>query len=181
MNTINLVFPLDYIILTITLLFTLFSAWKGFIQSILGLMTWIGSIIITLYSYNVFSNYLNNQLLNINLFQNYETMTNFLSIIIAITIIFLISLFFLKRIRKILSSDIDKQILGVLIDKTFGMIYGIIFSYFVFSTVIYSFDKLNFESLNSWIMNNSNILNLMNNFNGKYVYELIPSNEIEEL
>ena len=51
----------------------------------------------------------------------------------------------------------------------------------VFSTVIYSFDKLNFESLNSWIMNNSNILNLMNNFNEKYVYELIPSNEIEEL
>ena len=72
MNTINLVFPLDYILLTITLLFTLFSAWKGLIQSILGLMTWVGSIIITLYSYNSFSNFLDTQLLKIKFFQNFE-------------------------------------------------------------------------------------------------------------
>ena len=181
MSIISLSFPIDYILLIITVLFTIFSTWKGLIQSILGLMTWVGSIIITLYSYNAFSNYLNNQLLNINIFKNNETISNFLSIIIAIIIIFLISLFFLKKIRKILSSDIDKQILGVLIDKTFGMLYGLIFSYFVFSTVIYSFEKLNFRSLNNWFFNNSDILYLINDFNEKYIFEWIPSDTIEEL
>ena len=49
---------LDYILLVITSLFVLFSIWKGFIQSILGLMTWIGSIIITLIFYQKLSDYL---------------------------------------------------------------------------------------------------------------------------
>ena len=120
MSLINLTFPLDYVLLIITILFVIISTWKGLIQSILGLMTWVGSIIITLYSYNSFSNYLNNQLLKIKIFQNYETLSIYLSIIIAIPIIFLISLFILKRIRKVLSSDLDKQILGILIDKKLG-------------------------------------------------------------
>ena len=62
MNNINLYFPLDYIILIIILLFVIFSTWKGFIQSVLGLMTWVGSIIITLYSYVSLSDYINKQL-----------------------------------------------------------------------------------------------------------------------
>ena len=57
MNTLNLIFPLDYIILIVSIIFMIFSAWKGLIQSILGLMTWLGSIIITLYSYKAFSIY----------------------------------------------------------------------------------------------------------------------------
>ena len=55
MNLLNLNFPFDYIILCIIIIFTIFSTWKGFIQSVLGLLTWIGSIIITLYSYNSFA------------------------------------------------------------------------------------------------------------------------------
>ena len=78
MNYINFIFPLDYIILFISLLVILFSALKGFIQSLLGIMTWIGSILITLYSYNAFSNYLHSQLLKIKFFQNYETFSIFL-------------------------------------------------------------------------------------------------------
>ena len=179
MSIINLNFPIDYILVIITLLFTIFSAWKGLIQSVLGLMTWVGSIIITLYSYNTFSNYLNNLLLKIEIFQNYEVLSNYLSIIIAIPIIFLISLFILKRIRQILSADLDKQILGILIDKVFGIIYGIIFSYFVFSTIIFILNKFSLQGLNYWLINNSEILSTINTFNEEYIYKFIVSKEIE--
>ena len=171
MSMISLNFPIDYILLIITVLFIIFSAWKGLIQSVLGLMTWVGSIIITLYSYNAFSNYLNNLLLKIEIFQNYEVLSNYLSIIIAIPIIFLISLFILKRIRQILSADLDKQILGILIDKILGTIYGIIFSYFVFSSIIFFLNKFSFQDLNYWLMNNSEILNTINNINEEYLYK----------
>ena len=180
MSIINLNFPIDYILVIITLLFTIFSAWKGLIQSVLGLMTWVGSIIITLYSYNAFSNYLNNLLLKIETFQNYEVLSNYLSIILAIPIIFLISLFILKRIRQILSADLDKQILGILIDKILGTIYGIIFSYFVFSTSIFILNKFSFQDLNYWLMNNSEILNTINNVNEVYIYKF-TFEEIEKI
>ena len=55
-------YTFDYILLFITLLFVFFSVWKGFIQSILGLMTWIGSIFITLIFYEKLSNYFSNKL-----------------------------------------------------------------------------------------------------------------------
>ncbi|PPR45951.1 MAG: hypothetical protein CFH16_01069 [Alphaproteobacteria bacterium MarineAlpha5_Bin6] len=176
MNLINIIFPLDYIILTITLLIIIFSAFKGFIQSLLGLMTWVGSIIITLYSYDSFANYINNQLYKINFFQNYDFLTNVLSIIIAIPIIFLISLFILKRIRKILSSDLDKQIFGIIIDKFFGIIYGIAFSYIIFSSLIFALEKFNLNDLNQWLLINSEILNNIFIVNQEYIYNLIPNN-----
>ena len=59
MTTLNLIFPIDYILIIISLLFIIISAWKGFIQSVLGLMTWLGSILITLYSYAEFANFIN--------------------------------------------------------------------------------------------------------------------------
>ena len=55
-------YVIDYILLFITALFLFFSIWKGFIQSILGLMTWIGSILITLFFYEELSNYLTNKI-----------------------------------------------------------------------------------------------------------------------
>ena len=181
MSLISLSFPLDYIVLIITILFTIFSTWKGLIQSILGLMTWIGSIIITLYSYNTFSNYLNNLLLKIEIFQNYETISNYLSIIISIPVIFLISLFILKRIRQILSSDLDRKILGVLIDKIFGIIYGIVFSYFIFSTMMFTLNKFNLNNLNFWLINNSEILSNINTINEEYIFKFFPYSEVENL
>ena len=181
MSLISLSFPLDYIVLIITILFTIFSTWKGLIQSILGLMTWIGSIIITLYSYNTFSNYLNNLLLKIEIFQNYQTISNYLSIIISIPLIFLISLFILKRIRQILSSDLDRKILGVLIDKIFGIIYGIVFSYFIFSTMMFTLNKFNLNNLNFWLINNSEILSNINTINEEYIFKFFPYSEVENL
>ena len=180
MNIINFNFPLDYVLIIIALLFIIFSSWKGLIQSILGLLTWVGSIIITLYSYNAFSNFIDTQLLKIKLFQNYEMMSNIISTIISIPVIFLISLFILKKVRKFLSSDLDKQIFGIIIDKVFGVLYGLIFTYFIYSTILFTFNKFNFEDLNQWFIDNSQILNKINNINEQYIYELLPVTENEE-
>ena len=74
----NLIFPLDYIILAIASLVMIFCFWKGIIGSILGLLTWIGSIILTIYFYSDLSNFLNSQLLKIKILANYEQITNLL-------------------------------------------------------------------------------------------------------
>ena len=181
MTTLNIIFPIDYILIIITLLFIILGAWKGFIQSVLGLMTWLGSILITLYSYAEFANFINSQLMKIKIFQNYEFLSNILSIIIAIPIIFLLSLLILKRIRKIISSDIDKQILGVLLDKLFGIIYGIIFSYFIFSTLLFATNRFQLENLNIWIIDNSEIMKNIDNINNEYFFKILTFENSETL
>ena len=175
MNIIDLIFPYDYIILIVVILITLFSIIKGFIHSILSLMTWIGSILITLYSYNSFSNFLNSQLLKIEFLQNYESISTVISILIAIPLIFLISLFILRRVRKILSADLDKQILGIIFDKILGLFYGLIFSYFIFSTIIFILNKFNLGNLSIWLVDNSEILNIINEINNNYFLNIIPN------
>ena len=181
MTTLNIIFPIDYILIIITLLFIILGAWKGFIQSVLGLMTWLGSILITLYSYAEFANFINSQLMKIKIFQNYEFLSNILSITIAVPIIFLLSLLILKRIRKIISSDIDKQILGVLLDKLFGIIYGIIFSYFIFSTILFAANRFQLEDLNIWIINNSEIMKNINIINNEYFFNIFTFENSEIL
>ena len=86
--------------------------------------------------------------------------------IIAIPLIFLISLFILKKIRKFLSNDLDQQILGIILDKFLGLVYGLIFSYIIFSTLLYGIEKINFfEPFYKWILENSYILQNINNTN----------------
>ena len=146
--------------------------------SILGLLTWIGSIIITIYFYTSLSDFLNSQLLNFNILKNYEQITDILATLISIPLIFLISLFILKKIRKIISSDINKQILGLLIDKIFGFLFGFIFSYIIFSTIIYftnNFELLNF--LNEWLLDNSYLLSELDEFNNSLLNTIIGVKE----
>ena len=166
----KIIFPYDYIILTIILIIIIICFLKGFIRSVLSLLTWIGSILITIYTYETFANFLTKQILNIKLLQNYEYLTNISSIIISIPIIFLISLFMLKRIRKFLSSDLDKQILGIIFDKFFGIIYGIIFSYVIITAGIIILNKFEFILINQWLNNNSYIVLKIDDFNNKYIY-----------
>ena len=177
---ITLIFPYDYIIITIILLTILFCLWRGFIQSILGLFTWLGSILITIYSYNSFANFLTNQILKIEIFQNYEYLSNIISIIISIPIIFLISLFILKKVRVIISSDLDKQILGKVFDKIFGVMYGILFSYIVITALIILLERYKFENPNYWLNNNSNIIFTINEFNKNNVFLFESVNEIKD-
>tara|TARA_Y100001970_G_scaffold188251_1_gene228964 strand:+ start:2780 stop:3325 length:546 start_codon:yes stop_codon:yes gene_type:complete len=162
----NLIFPIDHILITIGSILIIFCFWKGIINSILGLLTWIGSILITIYFYTSLSNFLNKQILKIEAFSNYEQITDLLSTSLSIPIIFLFSLFILKKLRKIISSDIDSQILGKIIDKIFGFLFGFIFNYLIFTTVIYVIN--NFEFLNSFknfLFENSFLLKELNTFN----------------
>ena len=166
MNFQELIFPYDYILLIITSIIIIISLWKGFVQSLLGLLTWVGSIIITIYSYNSLSNFFSEQLNKIDLLKNYPSIINLIAIIISIPLIFLITLFILKRVKQFISNDLDKQILGIVLDKFFGFIYGFIFSYVIFSTILYGLE--NFSLLNSfynWIIENSYILNNINLIN----------------
>jgi len=74
----------------------------------------------------------------------------------------------------IISSDIDKQILGLLIDKIFGFLFGFIFSYIIFSTIIYftnNFELLNF--LNEWLLDNSYLLSELDSFNDSLLNSII--------
>ena len=170
MSLDNLIFPYDYLIISILIIILIISFLKGFIQSILGLLTWIGSILITVYAYNNFADFLTKQILNIKFFQNYEYFINILSLIISIPIIFLLSLFILRRIRQFLSSDLDKQILGIIFDKFFGFVYGLVFSYLILSTFLYMLEKPeNLNNLFVWILDNSFILNTVYMIN-KFVY-----------
>ncbi len=175
----NFIFPLDYIILTMGGIVIIFSFWKGIISSILGLLTWIGSILITLYFYDNLSNFINTQLLKLNLFNSYEQITNILSTIMSIPLIFLISLFVLKRFRKIISSDLDRQILGLFIDKFFGFLFGFVLNYIILSTLIYCSD--NFEFLNflkDWLIENSHIMIELDIFNNNLFISIVGNEDI---
>ena len=174
MNIINIdLLVFDYIILALSVVIIIFTFWRGFINSILGLLTWVGSLFITIYTYEYLSQYLNNLLLNINFLSGFEQ-------IISIPIIFLISLFILKRVRKILSSDLDKQILGIILDKFFGIIYGIIFSYVIYSTVLYFTFNSNIETINNFnifLIESSNILEQISNNNNNIIQIYSASDE----
>ena len=175
----NLIFPIDYIILTIGLIVVIFCFWKGIINSILGLLTWIGSIIITIYFYNNLSSFVNKQLLNIEILKNYEQITNLISIILSIPIIFLISLFILKKLRKIISSDLDSQILGKIIDKVFGFLFGFLFNYIIFSTIIYGINNFEFlDNLNNFLSENSYILQQIDEINQNLLNYIFLKDEL---
>ncbi len=173
MNIINIDFLFfDYLFIILTVVIVLFSIWKGFINSILGILTWVGSVFITIYTYEIIANYLNNILLNIDFLSSFEQFVSIISIFISIPLIFLLSLFFLKRIRKFLSQDLDRQILGLIIDKFLGAVYGIVFTYIVFSTLLYFTNNNNMSTLNNinqFLIQNSNILNQIDVFNNNVI------------
>ena len=175
----NLIFPIDHIIVIIGLIVVIFCFWKGIINSILGLLTWIGSIIITIYFYNNLSNFINKQLLNIEILKNYEQITNLISILLSIPIIFLISLFILKKLRKIISSDLDSQILGKIIDKVFGFLFGFLFNYIIFSTIIYGINNFELlDNLNNFLLKNSFILQQIDTINNNLLNYIFMKDEL---
>ena len=90
------------------------------------------------------------------------------------------SSYYFSSIKKNSTSyyNLDKQILGIIIDKTFGIIYGVIFSYFIFSTIMFGLSELRLENINTWLINNSEILNTIKNYNEQYIYNILPFNEI---
>ncbi len=182
MNIINIeLLVLDYAIISLSLIFIIISFWKGFINSFHGLLTWVGSVFITIYTYEYVSNYLNSILINFEFFSRFEQFISILSNVLSIPIIFLVSLFILKRIRKFLSSDSDKKILSLILDKFFGIIYGFIFSYVFYSTVLYLSTNNNFNFLNNFnnlLISNSNIIKKISESNN-IIFENYANKEIE--
>ena len=176
----------DYLILGISIVITFISIWKGFINSILSLLTWIGSILITIYSWSWFSNFLIVDQLNKIDFLNENPINGYIGMIISIPIIFLITLFILKKFRRIITDDIDKQFLGKLLDKVFGIFYGFIFSYILFSAVLHLSDELEKYLPSKWkidikktLIRNSNILEMIDNANTNFKKIIYNSNDIE--
>ncbi len=174
---INLeILTLDYALIILTIFFILFSFWKGFINCSLGLLTWVGSILITVYTYEYLSLYLNNLLLSLEFLSGLDQFTYILSMIISIPLIFLITLFILKRLRKFLNSDLEKKLLGIVLDKFFGAFYGLLFAYVVYSSVLYftmNEDINLLNNINLYLLENSNILKeislINNNFFSNYL------------
>ena len=181
MNILNLqILPFDYLIIALTLVIVIFYFWKGFINSILSLLTWIGSLFITIFSYEYLSSYLNNILVNIEFLSNFNQFNYILSILISIPLIFLLSLFILKRIRKIISNDLDKKLIGFVLDKFFGIIYGFLFSYIIFSSVIYfttNNDITILNNLNYFLLDSSNILKEISLYNDDVLNYFITNTE----
>ena len=171
-DLINNLYMFDYFLLVIILLFVFFSVWKGFIQSILGLMTWIGSIFITLFFYDKLSNYISRKLNAFEFFEN-TGLSVIIGIILSIPIIFILSLIILRKIRQLITSDLDKATLGIIIDKLFGIIYGLFFSYFIFSITLFFVDKIS-PNLSLYLIEKSQILLEINLFNEARILQYIP-------
>ena len=181
MMFLELIVPYDYIILFIMIIIITLSFIRGFINSILSLLTWIGSIIITIYSYNSFADFFIKQLLKINFFNKLESYLSLPVIIISIPIIFLISLFALKRIRFFISADLEKNIIGVILDKIFGIVYGIVFSIIILSTILIITDRYNeLKKINDWMTTNSNIVFKINNLNQRF-FNPYPLEDLKEI
>ncbi len=176
----NLIFPIDHIIITIGSILIIFCFWRGIVNSILGLLTWIGSILITIYFYTSLSDLINNQLLKIEVLSNYEQITDLVSILLSIPIIFLFSLFILKKLRNIISSDLDSQILGKIIDKILGFLFGFIFNYIIFTTVIYFINNFEFlNNFNDFLFENSFLLKELNTFNSNLLDNILSQDNLE--
>ena len=63
-------------------------------------------------------------------------------------------------------------------DKIFGFLFGFVFTYIIFTTIIYftnSFELLNF--LNEWLLNNSYLLSELNSFNDSLLNSIIGVEE----
>ena len=163
-------------LLKYSLIFIILSSWKGFIKSILSLLTWIGSIIITIYSYETLALFITEQISKVAIIKNYNFLNNFIGVIISIIVIFLITLFILKKIRKYIVSDIDNTFIGEFFDKLIGFFYGVVFSYLIFSTFLYGMEKL--EILNIlylWVIDNSYILEYISFINKELMNFIIPT------
>ena len=131
----------DYFILSIILVSMFFGFYKGFIQSILGLLTWVGAVIITVVTQEKLSIFLIYYLDQIPLV-NKTLLPNIISTILSIIFIFLISLMILKKIRTIISSEFQKSSIGYYFDKIIGLIYGLVFGILIISITIIIVDKI---------------------------------------
>ena len=122
--------------------------------------------------YQKLSDYLSIYTNKIDLLES-SGLSEIITTILSIPIIFIISLIILKKFRKIISADLDKATLGIILDKFFGIIYGFIFSYFIFSILLLLIEQINSDFI-QFLNYNSFILSNINDINNSYIYKYIP-------
>ena len=175
---------IDYLLLILSLIFILLSTFKGFVKSILGIFTWIGAILISIYFHEYLNILIINQLSKWELLAKNLPINNISKYIIAIPLIFIISLFLLRRLRNFITSDLNNSYLGKLADKFFGFIFGLFFSYIVFSTILISPTLIKFnwykENIILPLQENSKILDEVANINKKLNPQTINTIDIVE-
>jgi len=118
---------IDYLLLILSLIFVLLSTFKGFIKSILGIFTWIGAILISIYFHEYLNDLIVNQLSKWELLAKNLPINNISKYIIAIPLIFFVSLFLLRKFRTFITSDLNNNFTGKIIDKFFGFVFGLFF------------------------------------------------------
>lgn len=154
---------IDYLLLIISLIFILFSTYKGFVQSILGIFTWIGAILISIYFHEYLNDLIVNQLSKWELLAKNLPINDISKYLISIPLIFFISLFVLRKFRSFITSDLNHNFAGKIADKFFGFIFGLFFSYIVFTTILISPNIIKFswykEIIISPLKDSSTILN----------------------
>mgnify|MGYP001499502518 FL=1 len=131
----------DYISVIILAFTIFFSFYRGFVQSLLSLLTWIGAVILTLIFYETLSNFLTYYLNRVS-FLEQSGLSSIISTILSIPFVFLASLIVLKKIRSMISADFQKSSLGNLLDKILGLIYGLVFGLLIITLLLIGIDKV---------------------------------------
>lgn len=164
---------LDYILIIIISITIIFSFFKGFIQSLLGLLTWVGAVIITLIFYENFANFISSYLNKINFLEE-SGLSIIISTILSIPFIFLVSLIILKKARNMISADFQKSSLGSIIDRLFGIVYGFIFGLLVISISLITINNISKGFSSSAFVKNSILYPYIDELNSNYIMKYIP-------
>ena len=163
----------DYFIIIIICISILISFFKGFIQSFLGLLTWIGAVIITLIFYENLAYFITNYLNRINFLEK-SGLSIMIATVLSIPFIFLISLIILKKIRSLLSADFNKSGIGNLFDKILGFIYGFIFGLIIVIITITTINNFTDDFRETAFVKNSLIYPYIQDISNKYINKYSP-------
>ena len=164
---------LDYIIFIIVIVSTIYSFYRGFVQSLLGLLTWIGAVIITLIFYEQLALFIASYLNKISFLE--ETgLSIILSTLLSIPFVFLTSLIILKKIRSMISSDFQKSSIGNFLDKILGFIYGAFFGLLIISVIFITINNFANSVIESNFIRNSYLYPYIDEFNKTFIIEYSP-------
>lgn len=163
----------DYFILIIIIISMIFSFMKGFVQSLLGLLTWIGSTIITLIFYENLSNFISSYINRIEFFEQ-SGLSVIISTVLSIPFIFLLSLILLRKIKSLISTNFQKSSLGTFFDKIFGIIYGFTFGLIIISITTITIEKIYKNFQNTKLINNSTLYTYLDIINKDYIIKYSP-------
>ena len=163
----------DYFIIIIIFISMIFSFIKGFVQSLLGLLTWIGATIITLIFYQNLSNFISSYINKIDFFDQ-SGLSMIISTGLSIPFIFLLSLILLKKIKSLISTNFQKSSLGTFFDKIFGIIYGFAFGLIIILITNITIEKIYLNFPNTRLIKNSTLYPYLDTFNKDFIIRYTP-------